>query len=118
MSLDDETGNRDSGNGNVAPLISGTAIILAMMGAFLWGESHNVDTTPLLAILSPVIGALFIVPRISTLERRTEAVQRSTNGHLTQVTADRDRLQAEVAALREIAASRDAVHPPAAPAGQ
>lgn len=104
-----------SGSGSVATLVAGTAIVLAMIGAFLWGESHNVDTTPLLAILSPVIGALFIVPRISGLERKTDAVQRNTNGHLTSVTADRDRLAAEVAALREFAASRDAVHPPAPP---
>ena len=83
-----------------ATLAAGVVIVLAMIGAFLWGESHDVDTTPLLAILSPVVGALFIVPKVASIQRTTEQVQRQTNGHLTGLTAERDRLAAELAELK------------------
>ncbi len=84
-----------------ATLAAGVVIILALMAAFLWGEEHDVDTSPLLAIISPVVGALFLVPRLGNLQQTTQQVQRNTNGHLTLVTAERDRLTEQNAKLRE-----------------
>jgi hypothetical protein len=48
-------------SGNMT-LVAGLVITLAMIVAFLWGESHDVDTTALLAILSPVVGGLSLCP--------------------------------------------------------
>lgn len=81
-------------------LAAGLVIALAMIAAFLWGESHDVDTTPLLAILSPIVGALFLVPKMEGLQRTTDQVARNTNGHLTTLTAERDKLAAELELLR------------------
>lgn len=82
-------------------LAAGVVIVLAMIAAFLWGEAHEVDTTPLLAILSPVVGALFLVPKVDALRSTTQQVAKNTNGHLTSLTAERDRLAEENAQLRE-----------------
>ena len=85
---------------STATLAAGVVMALAMIAAFLWGETHSVDTTPLLAILSPVVGALFLVPKVSAIERRTEAVQRQTNGHLTNLNRELEQLRAENAELK------------------
>lgn len=98
MSLEPAPG-RGSATGN-ATLGAGVVVALAMIVAFLWGESHDVDTTPLLAILSPVVGALFLVPKVAAIERNTEQVQRQTNGHLTSLSAELERLRIENAELR------------------
>lgn len=81
-------------------LAAGVIIALAMIAAFLWGETHNVDTTPLLAILSPVVGALFLVPRMDGLQRTTETVARQTNGHLSALTTENASLRAELERYR------------------
>lgn len=78
-----------------APLIAGMVICVVMIVAYVWAESQGVRTGPILNLVMPIVATTMVVPGIRQVQQTTEKVARQTNGHLTELTASRDRVTAD-----------------------
>lgn len=66
-----------------AVLISGVTVVLAMIAAYLYAEPRGINTTPLMAFVSPVVAALLIINRVDRVQQTADQAVRQTNGELT-----------------------------------
>ena len=60
----------------------GTVIFLATLGAWLYGESHAIDTNILWGVSTPLVMALFVGHQIGELGDAARAAANQTNGSL------------------------------------
>ena len=113
-------------------LACGTVLALATMAAWLWGATHEVDTSPLFAFVVPIVGALFLADRISDAGDAAKQAAHQTNGNLearvqsavASALANRDTARthqsrldtAEAAALAEASGAEGASYAPSTPA--
>lgn len=67
---------------NTSTMIFGVIIFLAALGAWLWGETHNVNTDILWIVTTPVIGALFIGHQLGATAEHAQQAANQTNGLL------------------------------------
>ena len=63
-------------------MIIGTVIFVATLAAWLYAETHDVDTSALLAFAVPVVGALFLSSGISAARSAAEQSANQTNGSM------------------------------------
>lgn len=88
---------------------SGTVIVVATIVAWLYGESHGIDTTPLFIFTTPIVTALFLVKTLSSLGQDVRSAKDSLNGGFDErlkglvasALADRDASIARARAPRE-----------------
>lgn len=78
-------------------LIAALVLVLVTVAGYLVAARDGIDFAPILAIVGPVIAAMFIQPSMSRIERKTDQAVAQTNGALTGPLAD---LSREVAELR------------------
>ncbi len=90
----------------LASLIAGTIIFLATVAAWLYGELNHINTSALLTMSVPVIGALFMVGGINAARDAAQQAASQTNGAMDT------RIKAQVAAAlgdRDAARTRQAI---------
>lgn len=86
---------------NLRMAVIGVIVILILVLAFLFGEVHGINTTPILAVLSPVVGALFLIKPLSSIGTGVQRTASQTNGHLSQLWNRNNQLAEENRQLRE-----------------
>lgn len=75
--------NREPAKGQtVAAMGFGTVIFLAACGAWLYAEAHDIDSTVLWTVVTPVIGFLFIGGALSKTADHAEQAAIQTNGSM------------------------------------
>lgn len=62
--------------------VTGTVIVLATLGAWLYAEANGIGTGPLLGFVVPVVGALFIGRNLGTAKEAAQQAATQTNGGL------------------------------------
>lgn len=78
-------------------LAAGMALVVATIAAYLYAAQHRIDFGPILAIVGPVIAALFLQNGMTRIERKTDQAVENTNGALTGPLAE---LASEVSQIR------------------
>ncbi len=61
-------------------MIVGVVVFGLTLPTWLWGEAHGIDTTILWAVVTPVVGALFIGDRIGQAITASQTAATQTNG--------------------------------------
>ena len=90
---------------STATMLFGVIIFVATLGAWLWGETHGVDTNIVWVVATPVITALFVGQQIGAAADAAKQAAAQTNGGL------HDRIKSAVAgalADRDAARTRQA----------
>lgn len=63
-----------------ATMSFGVIVFLASLGAWLWGETHGVNTDILWIVTTPVVGALFIGQQLGATAQHAQQAANQTNG--------------------------------------
>jgi uncharacterized membrane protein len=79
--------------------IVGLILAVATMGAWIYAESHKIDSAPLFVFVVPIVTALFIGHNLGATKEAAQQAANQTNGPL------KDRMKSAVA---EALAERDA----------
>jgi len=90
---------------NTSTMIFGVVIFLASLAAWLWGETHAVNTDILWIVATPVVMALFVGQQLGATAEHAQQAATQTNGALDS------RIKAGVAAAladRDAARTRQA----------
>ena len=69
-------------NRTTTTMVFGAIVFITTVGAWLYGESHDIDTTILWAAAVPIIGALFIGQSMTATRTAAEQAASQTNGAL------------------------------------
>jgi hypothetical protein len=106
----------------VAAMTFGTIIFCATLAAWLYGEAHNIDTTVVWTVTTPVIGFLFVGASLSKTAEHAEQAAVQTNGSMdskikaavSSALADRDaartrQQQGDISAPVQVVLSPDVI---------
>lgn len=67
---------------NTATMTFGVIIFISALAAWLWGETHGVNTDILWIVTTPVVGALFVGQQVAHAADAAQQAAAQTNGAL------------------------------------